>query len=346
MFKTPEYCAACHKQFIDQEINRVGWVQLQNQYDNWAASKWNHEGDPTRTVECRECHMPLTDSTDPAAGDSGDYNRMAGDGKHRSHRFLASNQFMPELLEVEGWEQHVDLTRKWLRGEIEIPEIRDKWEEGPIVQLTLDKLPESVGPGDDIPFEVILIANKVGHDYPTGPLDIIQSWLEIRVEDENGREVYTSGTRDEKHFIEKGAFMFKAEPVDQYGNLIDRHNLWEMVGVRFRRALFPGYEDRVEYLIPCPTTVAGEAPPGQPLDSVDTKEFRVPVPDQPGEYRITVMLKYRKVDQFLLNFAFGEDSGITAPVTELARTEAVVRVEDTSSSQAYNQAGNPTPARR
>ena len=35
MFKKPEYCAAYHKQFIDQEVNRVGWVQLQNQYDNW-----------------------------------------------------------------------------------------------------------------------------------------------------------------------------------------------------------------------------------------------------------------------------------------------------------------------
>ncbi|HET9316642.1 MAG TPA: multiheme c-type cytochrome, partial [Vicinamibacteria bacterium] len=29
LFKTPEYCAACHKQFIDQEVNNVGWVQLQ-----------------------------------------------------------------------------------------------------------------------------------------------------------------------------------------------------------------------------------------------------------------------------------------------------------------------------
>ena len=28
MYKKPEYCAACHKQFIDQEVNRVGWVQL------------------------------------------------------------------------------------------------------------------------------------------------------------------------------------------------------------------------------------------------------------------------------------------------------------------------------
>ncbi len=45
LFKTPEYCAACHKQFIDQEVNNVGWVQLQNQYDNWRKSRWNHPGD-------------------------------------------------------------------------------------------------------------------------------------------------------------------------------------------------------------------------------------------------------------------------------------------------------------
>ena len=68
LFKTPEYCAACHKQFIDQEVNNVGWVQLQNQYDNWKNSRWNHPGDASKTIECRECHMPLMASHDPAAG--------------------------------------------------------------------------------------------------------------------------------------------------------------------------------------------------------------------------------------------------------------------------------------
>ena len=63
LFKSPEFCAACHKQFIDKEINRVGWVQLQNQFDAWRKSRWNHPNDPTKTVECRECHMPLKAST-------------------------------------------------------------------------------------------------------------------------------------------------------------------------------------------------------------------------------------------------------------------------------------------
>lgn len=38
LYKTAEYCGACHKQFIDEEVNQIGWVQLQNQYDNWKNS--------------------------------------------------------------------------------------------------------------------------------------------------------------------------------------------------------------------------------------------------------------------------------------------------------------------
>ena len=52
--------------------------------------------------------------------------------------------------------------------------------------------------------------------------------------------------------------MFKAEPVDQYGNLIDRHNLWEMVGVRYRRSLFPGFSDTAEYTFACPGSAGRE----------------------------------------------------------------------------------------
>jgi len=131
LFKAPEYCAACHKRFVDEEINNVGWVQLQNQYDNWRKSRWNHPDDAARTIDCRECHMPLVDSTDPAAGDARDHNRTADDGKHRSHRFLGANQMMPALLKLPGWEEHVSLVERWLQGKLEIPEIADSGRPGP-----------------------------------------------------------------------------------------------------------------------------------------------------------------------------------------------------------------------
>jgi hypothetical protein len=186
VYKTPEYCAACHKQFIDAQINRVGWVQLQNQYDNWAASHWNHQGNPRSTVECRECHMPLTPSHDPAAGDAMDYNRSADDHQHRSHRFLAANNFVPALLHLDGSDRHVSLTNNWLQGMIEIPEIHKKWADGPVVKVRIEA-PETVAPGKPLAVRVVMTSNKVGHDYPTGPLDMIQSWVELRVTDAAGR---------------------------------------------------------------------------------------------------------------------------------------------------------------
>jgi len=324
-FKAPEYCAACHKQFIDEEVNRVGWVQLQNQYDNWAASHWNQEGHPERSVECRECHMPLVVSTDPAAGDASDYNRGTKDGKHRSHRFIASNNVMPALLELEGWEKQVELTEAWLKGELNIPEIEDKWAAGPIVTVELET-PESVAPGESIPVRVVMTSNKVGHDFPTGPLDIIQSWVELEVKDDAGRVIFHSGGRDEKNFLEPGTFLFKVEPVDQYGNLIDRHNLWEMVGVRFRRALFPGYSDTVEYVVGCPSDLSALVQKAETLPEGEAPGFDVPSADGVGTYHIVARLHYRKFDQFLLNYMFGEDSGLTAPPVEIGRAEATVRV--------------------
>jgi hypothetical protein len=299
LFKSPEFCAACHKQFIDEEINKVGWVQLQNQFDNWRKSRWNTPGDPEKTIECRECHMPLEDSKDPSRGDDLDYNRTPRDNRHRSHRFLGANQFMPAALELPGAAEHSALTERWLRGEIEIPEIAAKWRKGPAVPIEL-VVPETAGPGEQVTMQVVITNNKVGHDFPTGPLDIIQSWVEVRVVDQDGNVVYESGQRDSAHFIAPGSFMFKAEPVDQYGNLIDRHNLWEMVGVRYRRALFPGFQDHAE--------------------------FSFVSPRRATELRATARLMYRKVDQFLLNFLFGKESGLTAPVTVLSEDQKTIRV--------------------
>jgi hypothetical protein len=333
LFKSPQFCAACHKQFIDEEINQVGWVQLQNQFDNWRKSRWNDTINPRKTIECRECHMPLQDSHDPARGDDLDYNRSSGDGKHRSHQFLAANQFMPLALKLDGAQEHATLTERWLQGGIEIPEIADKWRTGAAVPIELIA-PAQVRPGEQIRLAVAITNNKVGHDFPTGPLDIIQSWVELVVRDQDGNVVFETGVRDKQHFIEPGSFMFKAEPVDQYGKLIDRHNLWEMVGVRYRRALFPGQSDRAEFAFLCPASqVRGkvrqqpQSTPGAPTQ--ETFAFRAP--GRVVRLDVTAKLMYRKIDQFLLNFLFGEAAGITSPVTVLS--------EDTTSIAVMSSGG-------
>jgi Cytochrome c554 and c-prime len=324
LFKSPEFCAACHKQFIDREINQVGWVQLQNQYDNWRKSRWNDTLNPRRTIECRECHMRLVPSKDPAAGDDRDYNRSVSDGEHRSHRFLAANQFMPVALKLPGATEHAALTERWLQGRIAIPEIADKWRTGPAVPIQLIA-PDSVRPGQPVDLQVLITNNKVGHDFPTGPLDIIQSWVEIVVQDQNGDTVYETGQRDTRHFIHPGSFIFKAEPVDQYGKLIDRHNLWEMVGVRYRRSMFPGQSDRAEFSFNCPATAFNRVPGAGGEIGRESAAFHAPR-RQVTELHVSARLLYRKVDQFLLNFLFGESSGITSPVTVVSQDTTTIEV--------------------
>jgi hypothetical protein len=203
---------------------------------------------------------------------------------------------------------------------VEIPEIRNKWAEGPVVRLRLEA-PRTAMPGEKVPVRVVLISNKVGHDYPTGPLDMIQSWVELRIEDEQGRTVFASGERDDRNFLRPGTFLFKAEPVDQYGNLIDRHNLWEMVGVRYRRSLFPGYSDTVEYNVLCPSG----GPRVQGRKDGDVREFTVRAL-KPGMLRIAATLHYRKIDQFLLNYVMGEAAHLTSPVVDVASATAEISV--------------------
>ncbi|MDX1672701.1 MAG: hypothetical protein R3211_10195, partial [Balneolaceae bacterium] len=321
LFKTPEFCASCHKQFIDENINNVGWVQLQNQFDNWRKSRWNHPREPMKTIECRECHMPLVDSFDPASGDPLDYNRSTDDGKHRSHRFLGANQFVPKLLGLPGAEEHVDLVEKWLQGKIEIPEIEDKWTSGPSVPIKLI-MEDTVRIGDKVDIGVTFRNNKVGHNFPTGPLDIIQSWLQIVVTDQNGNTLFTTGTLDENNFIEPGSFIFKAEPVDEYNNIIDRHNLWEMVGVRYSRALFPGYSDHTRYsftLNDITERSATDLPGSGPAPSYSH--------DPITELRVVAKLNYRKMNQYLMNAMFeGILENPTAPVTTLSTDQKIVTV--------------------
>ena len=57
---------------------------------------------------------------------------------------------------------------------------------------------------------------------------------------------------NEQGMMQEDTMVFKADGIDRYGNDIDRHNLWEMVGARFKRSLFPGTSDSETYSFSCP----------------------------------------------------------------------------------------------
>ena len=275
--------------------------------------------------------MPLVDSTDPAAGDDRDYNRTPRDGKHRSHRFIASNQLVPGLLKLPGWQEQVRAHRAVAPGaHVDVPEIADEVGEGPIVTMALDLRP-GVAPGaDTIPLRVVMTFEQ---GRPRLPHRAARHHPELGGNARHRRagpgRLYVRQARRPPLPRSRAPFLFKAEPVDQYGNLIDRHNLWEMVGVRLPPLAVPGLLGHVRVQREVRLPALHQAALDQAANTGrehqgDHRDFVVPA-TKPGRYRVEAVLNYRKVDQFLLNYLLGEKPGQTAPVVRSHTQDGMAR---------------------
>ena len=272
LLRTPEYCGACHKQFIPEALNRFGLVEGQNQYDEWKNSHW-HSDDPELDLTCTDCHMRLVASSkDPGHGESADQRRTEDDGAHRHHGFIATNNFMPAVLALPHWEEQVRLTEEWMRGETVLPEIDHLWPRGPVAGLQL-QAPETAMPGDWIDIRIAVANRKAGHNFITGPLDFVRSWIHLRVQDDNGELLAEWGTinpetrriEDEPGVLheignprDSGTLVLEALPIDDQGNELRQHELWRKAGGKGKRVIFPTYTDAHSYRFQLPPEITGK----------------------------------------------------------------------------------------
>ncbi len=270
VLQTAEFCGACHKQFIPEALNRFGLVAGQNQYDEWKNSRW-HSEDPETDLACRDCHMRLVaDSSDPSHGEVVDRRRSEGDGAHRHHGFIATNNFIPVLLQLPGWQEQTRLTEEWMRGETVLPEIAHLWPEGPVAGFQV-LAPARALPGESIDVRVLISNRKAGHNFITGPLDFIRSWVHLRATDAEGRLLGEWGAIDPKsrrildsagrpHTIdsprEGGTLVLESMPVDETGAALERHELWKKAGGKGTRVIFPTYSDSHRYHFVLPEDAA------------------------------------------------------------------------------------------
>ncbi|MCG8457679.1 MAG: hypothetical protein MI919_15495 [Holophagales bacterium] len=271
VLKTPEFCGTCHKQFIPEALNRFGLVAGQNQYDEWKSSRW-HTDDPETDLSCRDCHMRLvTDSDDPAHGESQDRRRSEDDGAHRHHGFIATNNFIPALLQLPHWQEQTRLTEEWVRGETVLPEIAHLWPAGPVVGLQV-LAPARAEPGATVGIRVVITNRKAGHNFITGPLDFIRSWVHLRALDADGRLLGEWGAIDpitrrildqegRAHTIDSprntGTLVLESLPIDETGAVLERHELWKKAGGKGTRVVFPAYSDSHRYELSVPADAAG-----------------------------------------------------------------------------------------
>ena len=116
--------------------------------------------------------------------------------------------------------------------------------------------------------------------------------------------------------------VLKAEGIDRYGNEIDRHNLWEMVGARFKRTLFPGMSDTTTYSFACP----GFSAPAAEQGDTETKPHSFSAPANGDTLTVTALLNYQKADAVFLDRLFGESAGIRTPITRISEDSVQIQV--------------------
>lgn len=92
---------------------------------------------------------------------------------------------------------------------------------------------------------------RVGHDFPSGPLDLQQIWMEVRVSDAGGRVLHHAGDLDEAGAVEGEPPRLGGRELDANGEDIRRHRLFEIATVEKRAlALGAAAEDRVTVALP------------------------------------------------------------------------------------------------
>lgn len=304
-------CAPCHKEY-DVIIPEQGPVQVETQYDDWKAGKWNTAPDPRERLYCQQCHMYYLESPSDALADP--YDRKAGLGrKHRNHYFAAANQFMPEALASPDAAGQIERVTKWLQGRHIIPEIRKVWPDGPVVALKIEA-PPAARPGEPVRIQSILTNKKAGHGFPTGPLNIVRAWLELTVSDSEGRAIFHSGLLDAENHIEAGSYVLKPLAIDLHGRMIQEPDLWHPDGPIYRPAVLPGQSGVYDY------------------------EFRVPSGSR-GPLTVRARLRYRKANQFFFDSVY-PGARRTAPITDISTAEISIPLRSAGDRPASPEA-NP-----
>ncbi len=286
-YRTPEFCAACHKANLPDPLNDYKFIRAFTVYDEWQNSKFSKRNPLTfyqaDFTTCQKCHM----MREPAEKE--EYG--AKKGTFASHRWPAGNTAVPFYY---GFSEQLKKTTEFLKAGMYL--------NVDLFGITREATGEMAAPLGSAPVklarnEVIqtltVIQNKnIGHSLIPEVRDLYEAWVEFDVKDSTGKDIYHSGFLKPDGTLDAGAHSFTNRPVDSQGNFVDNHKVWTIHSVAYDNTIQSGRSALVRY------------------------EFRIPA-DAQGPLSITARVNYRHFRQSYLNNIFGPDHP-AYPIVEIA----------------------------
>ena len=298
VLKTALFCSTCHKAHMPEMVNHYKWLPGQNHFDSfWMSGVSGHRVDsfyyPPKAVEaCRDCHMPLLTSDDPAARDFGGTGRRS----IHSHQFPAANTGVAKLLGLPS--RVIEADRQMLQGalRVDIFGLRDAGRLDGELHAPLGDTPVTVEAGRDYLLEVVLRTLRIGHQLTQGTIDSNQLWVSLKLK-ADGRLIAESGAIDARGEVDPNAYFLNAWVLDRDGGRIARRNAQDIFVKLYDHQIPPGAASVVHYQVHVPEWVK-------------------------GGISIEAAVHYRKFDSTYMRFVSGDDAHVNnLPVITLAHDE-------------------------
>ncbi len=272
-----EFCASCHT-----IIHPFNGVRLEHTYAEWKASPYAEA-----EIQCQDCHMRSVPEALQVAREMKPLTVMGlsePSGETRPiarHFFVGGNNNAAKL---GGGESHGRMAEERLQS---------------AATIELD-VPADVRAGEMLDIEVTVRNVAAGHSLPTSLVELRRVWVDLRVVDELGSEIYRSGWLDEGADLGEEVMRFGALAGNAAGQ--PTYKPWEVTHFLWKRVI--------------------------PAKAAASDSFRVRVPAATGG-RLTVeaRLFYRIVPDFVARAILGEHYVELDPVemTSTSATSDVLR---------------------
>jgi len=298
-YRTPEFCAACHKANLPDTLNDYKFIRAFTVYDEWQNSKFSQRNPLTFYTAgfktCQDCHMLRSRITLEEPG--------AKHGTFASHRWPAGNTAVPFYY---GFDQQLQKTLEFLKAgnyiNVDLFAIKKPGEE---MTAPLGSAAFQLAPNDTVQMMVVIQSKDIGHSLVPEVRDLYEPWVEFVVQDAAGSEIYHSGFLKPDGALDERAHSFTNRPVNEDGEFVDNHKVWTIQSVAYDNTIQSGRSALVRY------------------------EFRIPSGVK-GPLTATARLNYRHLRQSYLKNVLGKDHA-AYPVVELAsRTRTLVIGDNTT----------------
>lgn len=301
LIKKPEFCAACHKSQVPQELNDYKFLRAFAVGDELQTSSFSKESPHPFYVRdkatCNTCHMLPEKSKF--------FDVSAKNGVITSHRWAAANTAIPS---VYGYKDQLKEVEKFLEDDklgVDIFALR--------IQKKGSSKEEFVAPvnhsnfkidnGDTITADVVITNKNIGHSFPPELRDFYEAYLEFTVTDSNGATLYKSGYIKPNGFLDEYAHNYKTYLVKPDGSSNELHHIWLTRVIPQNLAIPSGRSDVARYRFIIPQNLS-------------------------GQIKITTKLNYRRFTRIFSDYSLGKSTDL--PIVTMATTEKLINIGDNS----------------